>query len=92
MPISYHRIVRLAREEAEAEGDSDTLMNRGGFRPVYPGDEPSEIDDWANATPESATKPKTKQGPGGLNHVPHRFRSCHQPGYHRDRPGFERPE
>jgi hypothetical protein len=44
MPASYRRMVRMAREEAEAEGDSDSLMKRGGFKPVYPGDEPSEAD------------------------------------------------
>ena len=61
MPASYRRMVRMAREEAAAEGDSDSLIKRGGFKPVYPGNEPSETDDWANATPESTTKPKTKQ-------------------------------
>jgi len=60
MPASYRRMVRIARDEA-GEGDSDSLMNNGGFRPVYPGDEPSETDDRANATSESATKSKTKQ-------------------------------
>jgi predicted nucleic acid-binding Zn finger protein len=44
MPKSYQRMVRLAREEAEAEDDPDSLIKRGGFRPVYPGDEPSETD------------------------------------------------
>jgi hypothetical protein len=44
MPASYRRMVRLAREEAEAADDPDTLIKRGGFRPVYPGDEPSEAD------------------------------------------------
>jgi hypothetical protein len=54
MPASYRCMVRLAREEAEAEGDSDSLIKRGGFKPVCPDDEPSE------------TNPKTKQALGGL--------------------------
>jgi len=49
MPASYRRMVRTAREEAEAENDLDSLIKRGGFKPIYPGDEPSEAD------------PKTKQ-------------------------------
>jgi len=43
MPASYRRMVRAAREVAEAEDDPDSLIKRGGFRPVFPGDEPSEI-------------------------------------------------
>jgi hypothetical protein len=50
MPASYRRMVRMAREEAEAENDLDSLIKRGGFKPIYPGDEPSKAD------------PKTKQG------------------------------
>jgi hypothetical protein len=61
MPASYRRMVRMARDEAEAEGDSDSFMNHGGFRPVYPGDEPSEIKG-AKATSESVPKQKTNQG------------------------------
>jgi hypothetical protein len=44
MPKSYQRMVRQAREEAEAENDPDSLIKRGGFRPVHPDDEPSEAD------------------------------------------------
>ena len=44
MPASYRRMVRMARQEAEAEDDPDSIIKRGGFRPVYPGDEPSETD------------------------------------------------
>jgi hypothetical protein len=44
MPASYRRMIRKAREEAEAADDPDTLIKRGGFRPVYPGDEPYEAD------------------------------------------------
>lgn len=44
MPASYRRMVRMAREEAEAADDPDSLIKHGGFRPVYPGDEPSETD------------------------------------------------
>ena len=44
MPKSYQRMVRMAREEAEAENDLDSLIKRGGFRSVYPGDKPSEAD------------------------------------------------
>jgi hypothetical protein len=44
MPSSYRRLVRIAREVAEADSDPDSLMNHGGFRPVCPGDEPSEPD------------------------------------------------
>jgi hypothetical protein len=47
MPKSYQRMVRQAREEAEAEPLE--LIKHGGFKPIYPGDEPSEAD------------PKTKQ-------------------------------
>jgi hypothetical protein len=50
MPASYRRMVRMAREEAEAENDLDSLIKRGGFRPVHPGDEPTETQN-----------PKTKQ-------------------------------
>jgi hypothetical protein len=39
MPASYRRVVKLAREQAEAEDDPDSLIKRGGFKPVYPGDE-----------------------------------------------------
>jgi hypothetical protein len=49
MPASYRRMVRKAREEAEAANDLDTLIMRGGFKPVHPDDEPSK------------TKPNTKQ-------------------------------
>lgn len=44
MPKSYQRMVRQAREEAEAENDPDSLIKRGGFKPVYPEDEPPETD------------------------------------------------
>ena len=44
MPKSYQRMVRQARQEAEAENDSESLIKRGGFRPVHPDDEPSEAD------------------------------------------------
>lgn len=36
MPASYQRMVRAAREEAEAE--PLTLIKKAGFRPVYPGE------------------------------------------------------
>jgi hypothetical protein len=36
MPASYQRMVRMAREEAEAEPLS--LMHMGGFKPVVPGE------------------------------------------------------
>ena len=44
MPKSYQRMVKTAREEAEAENDLDGLIKRGGFKPIYPGNEPSEAD------------------------------------------------
>lgn len=44
MPLSYQRMVRQAREEAEADSDPDSLIKRGGFKPVYPEDEPPETD------------------------------------------------
>ena len=44
MPKSYQRMVRQAREEAEAENDPDSLIKRGGFRPVHPDDGLSEAD------------------------------------------------
>lgn len=40
MPKSYQRMVRQAREEAEAEPLE--LIKHGGFKPIYPEDEPSE--------------------------------------------------
>ena len=42
MPASYRRMVRIARDEAEAANDPDSHIKHGGFRPVHPGDEPSE--------------------------------------------------
>jgi len=39
MPKSYQRMVYAAREEAEAMEAPDSLINRGGFKPVYPGEE-----------------------------------------------------
>ena len=44
MPASYRRMVRIAKEEEEADSDPDSLIKRGGFRPVHPYDEPSEAD------------------------------------------------
>lgn len=44
MPASYRRMVRIARDEAESEDDPDSLIKRGGFKPVYPEDEPSETE------------------------------------------------
>jgi len=44
MPASYRRMVRMAREKAEAENDLDSQIKRGGFKPFYPGNEPSEAD------------------------------------------------
>jgi hypothetical protein len=44
MPKSYQRMVMIAREEAEADSDPDSLIKHGGFRPVHPDDEPSEAD------------------------------------------------
>jgi hypothetical protein len=44
MPKSYQRMVRMARQEAEADSDPDSLIKHGGFKPVYPDDEPSEAD------------------------------------------------
>ena len=38
MPASYRRVVKLAREQAEAEDDPDSLIKRGGFKPTYPGE------------------------------------------------------
>ena len=37
MPASYQRMVRIAREEAKAEPLD--LIHKGGFKPVYPGEE-----------------------------------------------------
>jgi len=39
MPANYRRMVRLAREEAEAEEGLDGLIKHGGFRPVMPDEE-----------------------------------------------------
>jgi hypothetical protein len=44
MPKSYQRMVRQVREESVAENDPDSLIKRGGFKPVYPEDEPPETD------------------------------------------------
>jgi hypothetical protein len=38
MPASYRRMVRQAREEAEAENDLDSPIKRGGFKSIYPED------------------------------------------------------
>jgi hypothetical protein len=48
-PKSYQLMVKRAREDADAENDLDSLIKHGGFKPIYPEDEPSEAD------------PKTKQ-------------------------------
>jgi len=37
MPKSYQRMVYAAREEAEAD-DSESLIKRDGFKPIYPGE------------------------------------------------------
>ena len=50
MPASYRRMVRSAREGAEADNDPDSLIRRGGFKPIYPGDEPSKADPKTNRT------------------------------------------
>ncbi len=39
VPKSYQGMVKLSREQAEAEEDPDSLIKRNGFKPIYPGDE-----------------------------------------------------
>ncbi len=62
MPASYRRMVRIAREMAEADRDPDSLINHSGFRPVHPDDEPSETDDRDKTTTVIVQNPKPRKG------------------------------